>query len=191
MECRLQVDYVSKDDYEKHVKNESLEKILKKVSVKKGDAVYIPAGRVHAIGAGVVLAEIQQTSDVTYRIYDYNRIDKDGKKRELHTDLALQAIDFNPIEKIKTSYDSNKNQFNTLIETPYFITKILNGNQEITINENDEMRMYLCTEGRVKFQTRKGGTQLEKYQSLLMPAEIDSYKIIPEKDAVLIEVVIP
>lgn len=182
---------VSKDDYEKHVKNESLEEILEKVSVKKGDAVYIPAGRVHAIGAGIVLAEIQQTSDVTYRIYDYNRIDKDGKKRELHTDLALQAIDFNPIEKIKTSYDSNKNQFNTLIETPYFITKILNGNQEITINENDEMRIYLCTEGRVKFQTRKGGTQLKKYQSLLIPAEIDSYKIIPEKDAVLIEVVIP
>src|SRR5690606_29737823 len=75
-------DGVSKEIYENHLENESLEEILGKVSVQKGDAVYIPAGRVHAIGAGILLAEIQQTSDVTYRIYDYNRIDKDRKKRE-------------------------------------------------------------------------------------------------------------
>lgn len=184
-------DGITKEDYENHLKKESLEDILGKIPVEKGDAVHIPAGRVHAIGAGIVLAEIQQTSDVTYRIYDYNRIDKDGKKRELHTDLALQAIDFNPIEEIKTKYDLTENQLNTLIGTPYFKTKIFTGKDEISIEINEEMRIYICTEGSFKFQTQNGGTQLEKYQSLLMPAEIDSYKIIPEENSTLIEVRVP
>lgn len=182
---------IGKSDYEKHLKTETLEEILGKIPVEKGDAVYIPAGRVHAIGAGIVLAEIQQTSDVTYRIYDYNRIDKDGKKRELHTNLALNAIDFNPIEEIKTKYDSTDNQLNALIKSPYFTTEIFTGNQEVSITENDEMRIYICTEGVFKFQTQNGGTQLDKYQSLLMPAKIDSYKIIPEENSTLIEVRVP
>lgn len=182
---------IGKSDYEKHLKTETLEEILGKIPVEKGDAVYIPAGRVHAIGAGIVLAEIQQTSDVTYRIYDYNRIDKDGKKRELHTDLALQAIDFKPIKEIKTKYNSTENQLNSLIEAPYFKTEIFIGNREISIRENEEMRIYICTEGSCKFQTQFGGTQLEKYQTLLMPAEIDSYKIIPEGNSSWIEVRVP
>lgn len=182
---------IGKSDYEKHLKTETLEEILGKIPVEKGDAVYIPAGRVHAIGAGIVLAEIQQTSDVTYRIYDYNRIDKDGKKRELHTNLAQNAIDFNPIEEIKTKYDSTDNQLNALIKSPYFTTEIFTGNQEVSITENDEMRIYICTEGVFKFQTQNGGTQLGKYQSLLMPAEIGSYKIIPEENSTLIEVKSP
>src|SRR5690606_21144186 len=95
---------ITKEDYSGHLRNESLENILRKVPVSKGDAVYIPAGRVHAIGKGVLLAEIQQSSDITYRIYDYNRIDKDGKKRELNTELAIQTIDFTPIAEPKTSY---------------------------------------------------------------------------------------
>jgi len=182
---------ITKEDYKRHLKNGSLEEILHKIPVEKGDAVYIPAGRVHAIGAGIVLAEIQQTSDITYRIYDYNRIDKDGKKRELHTGLALQAIDFNPIDEIKTNYHSTENQFNKLIETPYFETKIFNGNKEILIQGNNEIRIYICTEGNAKFQTENAETELNKYQSLLMPAEINSYKIIPKGSSTLIEVRVP
>ena len=182
---------IEKSDYEKHLKSETLEEILGRVSVVKGDAVYIPAGRVHAIGAGIVLAEIQQTSDVTYRIYDYNRIDKDGNKRELHTDLALEAIDFSPIENVKTNYNSIENQFETLINSPYFETQIFKGDQEINISKNEEMLIYICTEGSLKFQTQKGGTELKKYETLLMPAEVDSYKIVPEINATLIEVSLP
>ncbi len=182
---------VTREDYEKHLKNQTLEEILGKIPVQKGDAVYIPAGRVHAIGAGIVLAEIQQTSDVTYRIYDYNRIDKDGKKRELHTGLALKAIDFNHIEQIKTKYKSTENQFNTLINSPYFETQIFSGNEEISINKNDEMRIYISTEGSVGFQTQNGETPLDKYQSLLIPAEVDGYKIIPKGNSTLIEVRVP
>ncbi|MBA5629327.1 type I phosphomannose isomerase catalytic subunit [Moheibacter lacus] len=184
-------DGVEKLDYEKHLKSETLEEILGRVSVTKGDAVYIPAGRVHAIGAGIVLAEIQQTSDVTYRIYDYNRIDKDGNKRELHTDLALEAIDFSPIENVKTKYNSTENQFETLIDSPFFKTQIFTGDQEISMTENNEMRIYICTEGSAKFQTQNGGTKLKMYETLLIPAEVDSYKIIPERNATLIEVRVP
>ena len=182
---------IEKSDYEKHLMSESLEEILGKVPVEKGNAVYIPAGRVHAIGAGIVLAEIQQTSDVTYRIYDYNRIDKDGNKRELHTDLALEAIDFSPIENVKTKYNSTENQFETLIDSPYFKTQIFTGDQEISMTENNEMRIYFCTEGSVKFQTQNGGTELKMYETLLMPAEVDAYKMIPERNATLIEVKVP
>jgi len=182
---------IKKEDYSKHLNSNSLEEILNKVPVAKGDAVYIPAGRVHAIGAGIVLAEIQQTSDITYRIYDYNRIDKDGKKRELHTDLALQAIDFNPIEEIKTPYDSTENQFNKLIHTPYFNTEIFKGDRKIQIEENDEMRIYICTEGKIQFQTKANSTELNSYESLLIPAEIGSCQIIPQENSTLIEVRVP
>lgn len=182
---------VGKEDYKKHLEGETLEEILNRIKIQKGDAVYIPAGRVHAIGAGVVLAEIQQTSDVTYRIYDYNRIDKNGQKRELHTDLALSAIDFEPINEIKTNYKKVENQFSPLIESVYFETKIFSGNKEISIRDNDQMRIYICTSGSAEFISDGNSTVLNPYQSLLLPAEISDYQIRPTAEVSLLEVVIP
>lgn len=182
---------VGKEDYKKHLENETLEEILNRIKVQKGDAVYIPAGRVHAIGAGVVLAEIQQTSDVTYRIYDYNRIDKNGQKRELHTDLALSAIDFEPVREVRTNYKKVENQFSPLIESVYFETKIFSGNKEISIRNNDQMRIYICTSGSAEFILDGNSTVLNPYQSLLFPAEISNYQIRPTAVVSLLEVVIP
>lgn len=182
---------IGKEDYKKHLEDETLEEILNRIKVQKGDAVYIPAGRVHAIGAGVVLAEIQQTSDVTYRIYDYNRIDKNGQKRELHTDLALSAIDFEPISEIKTNYKKVENQFSPLIESVYFETKIFSGNKEILFHDNDQMRIYICTSGSAEFISDGNATVLNPYQSLLLPAEISDYQIRPTAEVSLVEVVIP
>lgn len=184
------LENTTKEDYQKHLEAETLEKILGRIKVEKGDAVYIPAGRVHAIGAGIVLAEIQQTSDITYRIYDYNRIDKDGNKRELHTDLALKVIDFNPISEIKTSYKKSENQWEDLIQSPYFDTKIFTGTKEIGISGNEEMHIYICTEGSLKIQTPTGGTELKKYESVLVPASLSNFKIIPH-NATFIEVKVP
>lgn len=181
-------DGVTKEDYLQHLENETLEEILHKVSVNKGDSVYIPAGRVHAICAGVTLAEIQQTSDVTYRIYDYNRIDKDGKQRELHTDLALKAIDFNPIESIKTAYNTTENQFNPLIDSPYFKTKIYNGTEPISVQGNQEMRIYICTEGKANVLTENYKVELKAYESILIPAGISDFKIQMLAQSSLIEV---
>lgn len=94
--------------------------------VKKGDTYYIPTGRVHAIGAGVLVAEIQQTSNITYRIYDYDRVDaKTGEKRELHTDLAIDAIDFNFYDNYKTDYANKINSSSELVHSPYFKTNII------------------------------------------------------------------
>jgi len=182
---------VGKEDYKKHLEDETLEEILNRIRVQKGDAVYIPAGRVHAIGAGVILAEIQQTSDVTYRIYDYNRIDKNGQKRELHTDLALSAIDFDPISEIKTNYNQAENQFSPLVESVYFETKIFSGNKEISIRNNDQMRIYICTSGNAEFISDGNSTVLNPYQSLLLPAEISNFQIRPTAEVSLIEVMIP
>lgn len=182
---------IQKEEYQKHLKANSLDEILNKIPVQKGDALYIPPGRVHAIGAGVVLAEIQQTSDITYRIYDYNRIDKDGKKRELHTENASRVIDFRPIEKIKSDYETTENQFNTLIETPYFDTKIFSGDKIQRFSNNNELRIYICTEGKCTFKTLNSEIKLEKYESLLIPAECTDYKFLSTKGVTLIEVKIP
>lgn len=181
---------IQKEEFGIHLKANSLNEILNKIRVQKGDAFYIPAGRVHAIGSGIVLAEIQQASDVTYRIYDYNRVDKDGIKRELHTENAARVIDFTPIEKIKSDYETTKNQFNMLIETPYFETKIFSGNKTQEIS-NNELRIYICTEGNVKFTSQDFEIELKKYESLLIPAECSDYQILSIKDLSLIEVVIP
>lgn len=181
-------DEIIKEDYLKNLHSETLENVLQKIPVKKGDTFYLPAGRVHAIGAGIVLVEIQQTSDITYRIYDYNRIDKDGYKRELHTDLALDAIDFTPIENPKSLYKKPKNQFEELTDTPYFLTNIFEGTKPTSVETNNELKIYICTEGSMKFITESSEIELQKYQSLLMPAEIDSYQIIPDESSTLIEV---
>lgn len=181
---------IDKQDYLFHLQNQTLDKILRKVTVKKGDALYIPSGRVHAIGGGITLAEIQQTSDITYRIYDYNRIDKDGNKRELHTDLALKTIDFNFVENPKTQYDSTQNKFNTLIESPFFTTQIYKGIHPITIENNSEMRIYICTEGESLIKTSEGEIQFQAYESILIPAQLEKFQIFPNQHSIIIEVTI-
>jgi len=182
---------VGVEDYKKHLEDETLEEILNRIKVQKGDAVYIPARRVHAIGSGITLAEIQQTSDVTYRIYDYNRIDKNGQKRELHTDLALSAIDFETVGEVKTNCKKVENQFNPLIESVYFETGIFSGNKEISFCDNDQMRIYICTSGSAEFISDGNSTVLNPYQSLLLPAEISDYQIRPTAEVSLLEVMIP
>lgn len=182
---------IHKEEYVNHLQTETLEEILQKVKVSKGDAVYIPAGRVHAIGAGIILAEIQQTSDITYRIYDYNRTDKDGKKRELHTEWVMDAIDFNPVEEAKTNYKTTENQFNPLVNSPYFKTRIFKGNQPQQFSQNQTMKIYICTEGDFTFETETEQVQLKKFESLLMPASVETYSMQPTENSTCIEVCVP
>jgi mannose-6-phosphate isomerase len=181
---------ISAEKFQKHLIDQNLEEVLNKVPISKGDLIYLPSGRVHAIGAGVILAEIQQSSDITYRIYDYDRIDKDGKKRELHTDLALEAIDYQSVSEIKTNYPTSENQLKTLLDSPYFKTKIYSGNKEFAVTSNEEMIMYICTEGKLKIQTETGGIELKKYESALIPASVKDFILIPTQ-ATLIEVRVP
>lgn len=118
-------DSISIDKYQKLLSEDDLESALNSFEVKEGDAFFIKPGLVHAIGAGVLLAEIQQTSDITYRIFDWNRKDADGNTRELHTDLALNAIDFSREVDYKIPYKSKLNSKVLLVDTPYFKTNYL------------------------------------------------------------------
>ena len=117
---------INKESYKKHLDNNTILNVMHHEYVSEGDTFYIPTGRVHAIGAGVLLAEIQQTSDITYRIYDYDRVDaKTGEKRELHNELAIDVIDFKVYDSYKTSYELKTNVSNKLVHSPYFKTNIL------------------------------------------------------------------
>ncbi|HCY98328.1 MAG TPA: mannose-6-phosphate isomerase, partial [Polaribacter sp.] len=117
---------LAKEAYQKSVVDGSILDLMHHENVAEGDTFYIPTGRVHAIGAGVLLAEIQQTSDITYRMFDYNRVDaKTGELRDLHNDLAIDVIDFECHETYKTSYATKKNVSNTLVHAPYFTTNLL------------------------------------------------------------------
>src|SRR5690554_981200 len=116
---------ITPDEYIQTIQDNTFTDKLKKHDVKKGDVFFLPAGRVHAIGAGCFIAEIQQTSDITYRIYDFDRRDAAGNPRELHTELAKEAIDFKLHSSYKTDYEQNKNHPVKLVSCPYFTTHLL------------------------------------------------------------------
>jgi mannose-6-phosphate isomerase len=156
--------------------------------IDKGDAFYIPTGRIHAIGAGVLLAEIQQTSDVTYRIYDYNRVDATtGKERELHTDLALDAIDYKLYDRYKTSYKLEENTSNELVYSPYFNTNIINLKGELTKDyaNLDSFVIYMCVEGSIVLELNKEISTLNCGETILLPAAINNIKIKSENAKIL------
>ncbi|WP_142786322.1 class I mannose-6-phosphate isomerase [Changchengzhania lutea] len=181
---------VEQENYIMHLNNSTLSDILNIEKVKKGDAFYIPTGRIHAIGAGVLLAEIQQTSNITYRIYDYDRVDKKtGAKRELHTDLAMKAIDFKAYDDYKTKYDNHVNVSNKLVHSPYFKTNIINvsGKIERDYADIDSFVIYMCVGGSLKIEHQNNTYSIKNGETLLLPASIDHLKISAE-DASLLEV---
>ncbi|MDR0427331.1 MAG: mannose-6-phosphate isomerase [Dysgonamonadaceae bacterium] len=163
---------------------------LAKHKVKPGDVFFIPAGRVHAIGAGCLIAEIQQTSDITYRIYDYDRKDKDGKKRELHTELAKEAIDYRLYPEYKLTYQQG-NEVRNLVDSDYFITNLIEGKKgnNIHLTHNNTFVIYICIEGNIRLTDNKGNTLFMKQgETCLIPAENAHLVIIhPEKDSKLLE----
>ncbi|MCF6167233.1 type I phosphomannose isomerase catalytic subunit [Lutibacter sp.] len=170
----------TKKIYGEYLKNSSLCKLLNVEKVKKGDVYYIPTGRIHAIGAGVLLAEIQQTSNITYRIYDYNRIDTiTGGKRALHNDLALDAIDFKFHKNYKTIYSLQTNISTKLVHSPYFKTNIISIKGELTKNYSklDSFIIYICVEGNLEVEYKNKFFSLNMGETLLLPAIINQVKL--------------
>lgn len=181
---------LSKTTYSEYLKSGKVLEVLNKLKVKPSDAFNIPTGRVHAIGAGVLLAEIQQTSDVTYRIYDYDRIDKkSGEKRELHNDLAIDVLDFNREQNYKTSFDSQLNTSNKLIHTPYFKTNLIIINDEVDVDcsTKDSFMIYMCVKGTAQIIHNDMIYELKLGSTILIPAQIKKLKIRSEA-AELLEV---
>ena len=144
---------VSKEEYQSHLENKTLSQLLNYEKVSHGDMFFIPAGKIHAIGAGVLLAEIQQTSDITYRVYDFDRKDKHGNYRELHTELALDAIDFERKDDFRKSYSSTENTINPAVASPYFTTDYLKITQETPLTlSGDSFHIYIGVAGKGSLQ---------------------------------------
>jgi len=182
---------VSKQEYLESVSNNTLTELLNADEVKAGDVFFIPAGRVHAIGKGIVVAEIQQTSDVTYRIFDFNRKDSAGNPRELHTELAVDAIDFKTEESYKTAYELKMNLPVKLVDCPYFTTNILEFNaiQNIDIESLDSFVIYICIEGGFNIVTEGIETvSVAKGESVLIPASLGYFQLVPEATSKVLEV---
>jgi mannose-6-phosphate isomerase len=170
---------IDQEGYLKSFKNGQLEEILNYEEVKEGDVFFMPAGRVHAIGKGIVVAEIQQTSDVTYRIYDFNRLDDHGNPRELHTDLAVDAIDYQYEENYRTAYKSVVDQSVKLVECQYFTTNIV---ELVTAVERDFTNLdtfviYICLDGKCTLSWEDQKLDIDKGDSLLVPAQLSSFTI--------------
>lgn len=176
------------ETYLEHLENKTLPEILNFEPVNAGDTFFIEVGRVHAIGAGVLLAEIQQTSDITYRVYDWDRVDDEGNVRELHNDLAIDAIDFNMPNNYKVGYDQFENQPNQMVSCPYFTTNYINLNTVLQKeNHNDSFMIYMCVEGEADIIYNNQGIQIKAGETLLLPAILKTYQI-SAKRAKLLEV---
>ncbi len=180
----------SKEEYFELLKKKKLKNILNFEKVKAGDVFFIPARRIHSICKGILLAEIQQTSDLTYRIYDWERTGKDGNKRELHTKLAGETIDFNKKENYTTNYSTTKNKTNNLITCNYFTTNFLEIDRTIMKNYSkiDSFIIYMCIEGEFYIDCNNIISGIKKGETVLIPAELKNIKLIPNGQAKLLEV---
>lgn len=184
---------MDRDSYLLHMKNKSLKEILNFEKVKAGDVFFTPSGRVHAIGAGILLAEIQQTSDITYRIYDWDRLDDSGKPREMHTELALDALDFKYYGKYRTDYESSLNMTSVLADCKYFTTGLLYFDKPVEKEYNfiDSFVIYMCLEGNIDIHYGQGlNESMMAGESVLIPAIIKNLNLIPAGRAKALEVYI-
>ena len=182
---------LDREQYLQHLIVGTLKEILNFEAVASGDIYFMPAGRVHAIGSGVLLAEIQQTSDVTYRIYDWDRTDDQGKPRELHTDLALDAIDFSFRKQYKTPYQALLNNTVNAVDSPFFTTSVIQLDQPVEkdLNLIDSFVIYMCMEGAAGITYGKGAVEtIKKGETILIPAEIKNLALIPTEASTLLEV---
>ena len=182
---------ITPEEYQKRVADGTITEVLADHKVKAGDVFYLPAGRVHAICGGIMLAEVQQSSDVTYRIYDYNRLGMDGKPRELHTELAAKALDFHTVDNIRTVYTEKANKDVQIIDSPHFNVCFTEVSAPFhrDLRDYDSFFIVICIEWDCQIRVRSTGDEilLEEGNSTLIPAAIADYEITPinEKTRVL------
>lgn len=181
---------IDKEEYVKRVENNTIMDVLKKYDVSEGDVFFLPAGRVHAIGAGCFIAEIQQTSNITYRIYDYNRKDKNGNTRELHTELAKDAIDYTLYPDYRTHYKAHTNATVNLADCKYFTTNLIELDTVMVrdFEELDSFVVYICMEGSATLRDSNGyEIRIHQGQTALIPANNKTVAIIPAPKAKFLE----
>jgi mannose-6-phosphate isomerase len=173
---------ITPEEYKAMVENDTITDALAQYEVKEDDVFFIPAGRIHAIGGGCVVAEIQQTSDVTYRIYDYKRKDKDGNYRELHTQQASESIDYTVLPNYRTEYDLVKNEGVQIAECPYFTTAVYDLNEPMTLDysELDSFVILIAVKGEGTITANGEEMKLAKGDTILLPATTGEVKVSGE-----------
>ena len=171
---------ITPEEYAKMVENDTICDAIARYDVKEGDCFFLPAGRIHAIGTGCFLAEIQQTSDVTYRIYDFKRKDKDGNYRQLHTKEAAECINYNVEANYRTDYIPAKNRGVSLVQCPYFNTAVYDLNEPMTLDysELDSFVILIGLKGEAVITDNEGNqTSLRVGESMLVPATTETLKV--------------
>lgn len=173
---------VTKEEYTKSIKENKLLEILNYEKVTDGDTFFINTGKIHAIGAGVLLAEIQQTSDITYRVYDFDRRDAEGNLRELHTEMALDAIDYLKKDDFKVGYDMKQNTTNQMVDCPYFKTNFIHLTEDFhkDVSDRDSFTILMCVAGKATISNEFGSTKLQKGETTLIPANTNSIAVETE-----------
>lgn len=181
---------ITPEEYQQRIVDGTITEVLADHKVKAGDVFYLPAGRVHAICGGILLAEVQQSSDVTYRIFDYNRPGMDGKPRELHTELAAKALDYHVEANYRTEYDSESDKAVQIIDTPFFDVRVMEISKPFHRNliKYDSFIITMCLEGNCIIRLRDNGEEIELKEghSALIPAQVADYDVIPENDKIRI-----
>lgn len=183
---------VTKEEYLEALNKGTLPRLLNVETPLPGDAFFTPAGRIHAIGAGNILVEIQQTSDITYRIFDWNRKDQNGNSRELHTELAIDAIDFNAAGNSKITRNSLANKTENLVNCEFFTSNILNFNERIIKDYNliDSFVIYICTRGEFIIRWNGNAEIVVTGETILLPAMIRDVVLDPSPSAETLEIFI-
>lgn len=184
----------NREEFEKAIQSHSFERLLNVEKAQAGDVFFIPAGKLHALGSGLLVAEIQQTSDITYRVSDWDRTDEKGNSRELHLDLALDVIDYSAEKSGKIAYTKTKNHPNLLVESAYFKTKLLEFDQELSVDYNliDSFVVYICIKGAAFIIQGSGkSTKIKAGETILIPADLKNFRLVPERPCSLIETFLP
>lgn len=182
---------VSKAQFEEAIANGTVEDVLQFYPVQPGDTFMIPAGTVHAIGKGVLLAEIQQPSDITFRVFDWNRVDDEGNSRELHVQEALEAIDFDhQTDNFKVEYQPQLNKTVRLVRSQYFNTSLLEFDQPLNKSfvEIDSFVIYMCLDGQILLAYGDERERLETGEVVLIPAEMEEVQLLPARKSKVLEV---
>lgn len=173
---------IGPEEYEKRVADGSIVDVLTRYDVQPGDVFFLPAGRIHAICSGCFVAEIQQTSDITYRIYDYNRPGLDGKPRQLHTELAREAIDYKVYPSYRTDYTPAEDEEVVLADCPYFTTSILDLTLPYAkdLSEIDSFLVAMCLEGSGTLEVDGEEVPVQQGETVLIPASADDLCLVPD-----------
>lgn len=181
---------ITPDEYAEMVEKHTIVDALATYSVKPNEVFFLPAGRIHSIGRGCFLAEIQQTSDITYRIYDFDRKDEEGNTRELHTELAKEAIDYTVLPDYRTAYAPRRNESVELISCPYFTTSVYDLTESMTVDyrELDSFVIYICIAGTCTItDDERNELPLQAGESILFPATVKEVQIDVETHVKFLE----